>query len=365
MKQISLILLAVVFAKSAFSLPIETEYAVSLNNTYGYTHYSEIKQKPNKQNNINSSFNFYGRLSYIHNEIYQTSVIGYLMVDSAKEIENYNQGKWGEEVYLLHENPYGEISIGQNSNVAYNFAVGAPIVGSWSADNSDIATFLTTSNWCKKGSRMSYKTLNTTYINTDGASPKISYITPQYKGMEFGISYVPQTYSQSGLVSKYSDYKDKSAYIIGAYGNWDIKGFEVETSMGFADFQDNDKEYSVGMSIYRKGWTVGGSYRLTEADKTHFSVNNILSDTYREGRAYNIGIKYEIGPFSSGIAYFDSKAKNQNNYDKIISFSNSYEYNKYTTLSFTTAHLKSGDEYNDQNKTTRGYAFILGLEFSL
>lgn len=82
---------------------------------------------------------------------------------------------------------------------------------------------------------MSYKTLNSTYINTDGASPKVSYVTPEWQGMKLGATFVPETYSQSGLVAKDAPYKDKSAYILGAYGSWDVFGYELETSLGFAD----------------------------------------------------------------------------------------------------------------------------------
>jgi len=36
--------------------------------------------------------------------------------------------------------------------------------------------------------------------------------------MTLGATFVPETYSQSGLVAKDAPYKDKSAYILGAYG---------------------------------------------------------------------------------------------------------------------------------------------------
>ena len=84
------------------------------------------------------------------------------MVDSAKEVENYNQGIWGEEVYALMETPYGEMSIGQDMNVAYNFAVGAPNVGSNKINNTDLVNFITNPNWYKKGHKVAYKTLNST-----------------------------------------------------------------------------------------------------------------------------------------------------------------------------------------------------------
>ena len=345
---------------------IQTDADVSLNNFYGYTDYSKPYDKLYKQNNLNSSLNVFGRVSYLYNQDYTTSLIGYFMVDSAKEVENYNQGIWGEEVYALMETPYGEMSIGQDMNVAYNFAVGAPNVGSNKINNTDLVNFITNPNWYKKGHKVAYKTLNSTFINTDGASLKANYVTPEFAGIKLGASYIPEVYSQSGLVAKKAAYKGKKGYVLGAYGAWNLLDYEIETSLGFADYDKNSEDYSAGFSIYRKGWTVGGSYRKTETNSSDYALNkDILYDSYREGRAYNLGISYSFGPFSTGIAYFDSKAKRMKNQDKIISWSNSYQYNKYTTFSFTVAHLKSIGENKEITKNSKGTAFILGLELSL
>ena len=362
-------LLPFVFALSilptiAQSGVIETEYEASLKNFYGYTKYSSPYEKFNKENNFNSSLNFYGRATYEHNSKYSTSLIGYFMVDSAKEVENYNQGIWGEEVFALTETPWGDVSVGQDSNVAYKLAVGAPEIGVFHTNNTELVNFINNPNWYKKGHKTAYKTLNSTYINTDGASAKINYVSPEWKGLKFGATYVPKTYSQSGLVVKNASYKDKEAYVLGTYGSWNIRDYEIETSLGFADFRDNDKEYSLGTSVYHKGWTLGGSYRKTDSEKT--KINKVtLFDGYRQGRAYNIGISYEFGPLKTGLTYFDSKADNSKNHDEIISISNSYQYKKYTTFSFTVAHLLSKGADNQIQNNNKGYAFILGLELKI
>lgn len=353
-------------ASPACAGTLKTDYALELNNYYGYTDYAKPYNRLHKQNNLNSSLNAYGRLTYEFNREYAASLIGYFMIDSAKEVENYNQGIWGEEVYVLAETPFGEFSAGQNYNVAYAFAVGAPNVGAWRVNNTDLVNFITNPNWYKKGGRMSYKTLNSTYINTDGASPKVSYVTPEWQGMKLGATFVPETYSQSGLVAKDAPYKDKSAYILGAYGSWDVFGYELETSLGFADFDKNDKEYSAGISIYRKGWTLGASYRKTETSDSAYALDKAnLYDAYREGLAYNVGLSYAIGPFTTGIAYFDSKADHSGNHDKIISFSNSWQYNKYVGFSLTAAHLESKGADSLPENNAKGYAFIFGLELKL
>lgn len=364
MKKISLLLAFCVVAESALAGTLGTDYAVSLNNFYGYTDYKKPYNKQYKANNLNSSLDLYGKIFYDLNEDYTVSLVGDFIIDSAKEVENYNQGIWGEEIYASMDSPYGDFSIGQNYNVAYVFSVGAPNIGSYRVNNTDLVNFIANPNWYKKGHSVAYKTLNSTYINTDGNSLKASYITPEFGGLKFGATYVPETYSQSGLVAKKAAYKDKSAYIFGAYGEWDILGYELATSLGFADYNKNDEEYSAGISLYRKGWTLGASYRKTEVKKADYAINREnLFDAYREGSAYNIGISYEIGPITTGISYFESKSDEAKNEDKIISFSNSYEYNKYVTFSITLAHLKAKTETSA--KGNEGIAGILGVELSL
>ncbi len=364
MKKIFLLLAFCIISKAASAGSIGTDYAISLNNFYGYTDYKKPYNKLHKANNLNSSFDVYGKIFYDLNEEYTVALIGDFIIDSAKKVENYNQGIWGEEIYATMDSPYGSLSVGQNYNVAYAFAVGAPNIGSYRVNNTDLVNFIVNPNWYKKGHKTAYKTLNSTYINTDGNSLKASYITPEIGGIKFGATFVPETYSQSGLVAKNAAYKDKSAYILGAYGGWNILGYEIETSLGFADYDKNDKEYSAGVSIYRKGWTLGASYRKTETSKKDYALNREnLFDAYREGQAYNLGLSYEIGPFTTGISYFESKADNTKNKDKIISFSNSYEYNKHVTFSVTLAHLKARTETHKNGD--EGFAGILGMELHL
>lgn len=349
------------FINLASAKGFEVDYALSLGSYYGYTDYSSPKPTPYKANNLNATINAYTKLTYNFNRDYKASMVGYAMIDSAKELENYNQGYWGEEVFALLEAPFGEISVGQDYNVAYNFAVGAPNIGTYRTNNSDITNFITNPNWYQKGSKSSYKTLNSTYINTDGASFKLNYITKEFLNTKIGISYVPKTYSRSGLVAKNAHYKDDNAYILGAYNSFYIKDFEIETSLGYADFKNNDEEYSLGFSIYRKGWTLGASYRKTDTQNKDTKLDeNTYFDAYRKGEAYNLGLSYAIGPLTTGVSYFYSKSDEFDIDNDVISFSNSYEYNKDTTFSLTLAHLNAKDI-----KTTKGYAFVIGMELSL
>jgi hypothetical protein len=106
--------------------------------------------------------------------------------------------------------------------------------------------------------------------------------------------------------------------------------------------------------------------RKRKSKDNKYAINQYtLYDAYRDGDAYTVGVSYAIGPFTTGISYFDSKSNVSKNRDKIVSFSNSYDYNKNTTFSFIVAHLESVGENNNNINNSKGYAFILGLELNL
>ena len=77
-----------------------------------------------------------------------------------------------------------------------------------------------------------------------------------------------------------------------------------------------------------------------------------------------LGVFVVLVGFYFGMQFLN-KVQTENNKDEIISFSNSLEYNKYATISFTASHLKSKGNNNNIDENSKGYAFILGLELSL
>ena len=331
---------------------------------YGYSHTSKKYEKNQRESSFPTDF--WLSLS-AENEIFQDydlTVFADLMGGTDKYLKDYNQGNWGEEVYLRLQSPYGEFALGQINNVAYSQGVSAPSFGLLSANNSDVVDFIHNPNWIRRKKTTSFKTLNSTYINTDGDAAKVSYISPEFFGTSFGVSYVPYTYSKSGLVNKHASYHRNGGIVISAHGNYDLGYADMETSIGYADFFENDKEYSAGLSLYRKGFTFGASYRRTNQNgKKHAKKDFMLPeffDSYRNAEAFTAGLGYEIGPFKTALTYFYSQAKHHDFEDKIIQFSNEFRLDKHILLYAAVAHVDfSGEKFiiEDNNK---GFAFVIG-----
>jgi len=359
-----------------FSAPVaaQANFVYGLSGTadgfYGYTDYAKKYSHHQKYSHTPVTAELYSYAGYEFNK--DTSVIlnADAQISGGKAIQDYNQGEWGENLYGTLKTEWGEFSAGQIYNAAYQLGIGSPSVGYFKANNSPITDFIANPDWQRHGHTTVYRTLNSTYLNTDADAFKVSFTTPEFKGTKVAFSYAPDSYSESGLLSKYSRYNHRSSYAAGIYNYQDFNFLEMESSLGYAYNHKNDQEISAGLSLYRKGWTVGGSYRKSFTSSSDYALNlpdlketPYFYDGFRRGSAFNIGVKYEIGPFESGITYFAAYADKTDDKNKILTFANRYELNKYLAAyaAFAYAEYTGGKTLKDNN---RGTAVICGAELN-
>ncbi len=337
---------------------------------YGYSEFADRYSYLHKHNNTPSYAEIYTSAGYRFDGDTTFKIGAELQISGAKEVEDYNHGKWGENIYAELAGKYGELSVGQLYNAAYQLAVGAPSVGHFRANSTPITDFIANPNWKRHSRVASYRMVNSTYLNTDADAPKISYTTPEFYNTKLAFSYTPDSYSQAGLINEHSRYDNRSSYATGLYNYIQLADWEIETSIGYAYNRKNNQEISAGMSIYRKGWTLGGSYRHTFTSSGDYALNlsngNDLPyyfDGYRRSHAYNVGLSYQFGPFISGLTYFAGYADKTDNESKIVTWANKFEFHKHFSLYLTTAYGEyTGGRTNEENN--RGYAFIGGLELN-
>lgn len=332
----------------------EWDYDVegSLQGAYGYSEAKKHNHQMAKMN-LESYVEYAGDAGYV-------SLHLDLMGGIDKELKDYNQGNWGEEFYAVAENDYGQIMLGQINNVAYLFSDGAPSTGILNS-NSAVVDFLHNPNWKRNKKETKFATLNTTDINTDGVAPKINYVSPEFWGTAVGFSYMPDSYNRRGLENKKADYAHDDAFVGAVYSDKRIGNINTKTAFGYAQYHENDKEFSVNVNLNYGNWTLCGGFRKTYIDgedklKTKENLPEDF-DGYREGYAWNVGIGYEIGPFSTSLSYFDSKQKEKNNQNKVLVWSNQFEFNKYLEMYLAAAKL----DYKNENIKDDGYAGVVGI----
>lgn len=358
-----------------FATPVaagEWVYDISgvANGFYGYSEYAERYRQDYHHHHTPVSAEVYTSAGYRFDNATEFKIGLDGQISGGKEVKDYNHGTWGENIYGSLNSKYGELTVGQVYNAAYQLAVGAPSIGAFRVNNSPLTDFIANPNWQRHHRTTSYRTLNSTYLNTDADAPKISYTTPEWYGGKAAFSYTPDSYSEAGLINKHSRYDNRSSYAAGLYHNLVTDWLEVESSLGYAYNRKNNQEASAGLSLYRKGWTLGGSYRQswTTGSDYHLNIRThddqpLFYDGYREGRAFNVGLSYEIGPFKTGVSYFAAYARKTDNKDKIVSWANRFAINKYLALYLTCAYAEYKGQRDDMNGN-RGYATIGGIELS-
>lgn len=337
---------------------------------YGYSDVSSRYEKFDKNNNQVNLGYLSSSAEYDFNEDYRGGIYLNLMGGTDKEIQNYNNGNWGKEIYASLNTPFGQFVGGETYNVATLFQLSAPSFGPLKINNSEIVDFISNPNWYRRDKKYaSFKTLNSTAMNTDGVAPKISYISPEFYKTTFGFSYIPDTYNRRGLENRFADYARKDAYVAGLFNEQDFGAFQVATSLGYGIYHKNDQEFTAAMSVNRGNWTVGGGFRRTYVDGGDYAIakENLSPrmpawfDNYREGKAWNAGIGYQFGPYKGSLSYFEATADNTDNRDRVVMFSNDYQVNKWLNIYAIAAHVDFRGENWEVQNNNKGYAFVTGL----
>lgn len=369
MKFKSLIFATLLFLPSWAQAEMSFEVNGNMDALYGYSDLSKEYEYKEDNNNVPTNYNLNTSLQYDFNEDYSASLNLDLMAGTDKELKDYNNGEWGQEVYGIVDSPYGRIMLGETYNVAAQFHNGAPNAGP--VNNSSIVDFISNPNWVRDGKETRFATLNSSSINTDGVAPKVSYITPQIYNTMIGFTYVPDVYDRRGLIDKHAEYADKDAFITSIYNELDLGWFDMTSSLGYADYRDNDKEFSGSINLSRGNWNLGGGYRKTYIDGDEYKIGTSanrpqpeLFDNYREGQAWDVGVGYEIGPYKVSLSYFNSKAENTDNQDEIIMLANNYQVTKNLNLYLIGAHVDFQGENDNLDNNNKGYAFVTGIGLS-
>ncbi|KJS35632.1 MAG: hypothetical protein VR70_15775 [Rhodospirillaceae bacterium BRH_c57] len=152
------------------------------------------------------------------------------------------------------------------------------------------------------------------FVNTGGDSESISYITPAFAGFTVGATYMPDAGDGRNNFQQPNGLNTTEAYGVGAAYNGEFSGVGIKLSGGWLTGDvsnqtattvstiDDYNEYQAGLNVSFAGFTVGGGYRVINADLAGGADN--------DARAWDLGVSYKTGPYGVSLAYFDAKAEN-------------------------------------------------------
>ena len=311
-------------------------------------------------------------VGYVWDEDTNLTLFTRLSGESGSDLDHLNQGNWGEEATGLWASKYGELYVGQAQNAAVMLGVNRPNINIWQIQPAEMVNYLSNPNWQQKKSRKYYSTLNSTLINTDGSSFKLSYLSPEWQNTRLGLSYTPENNAKDGLSSKFAPYYDKSAWIISLQNYRYFNFGETNFYAAFADFTDSHREYAAGLSYYHKGWTLFASYRKTQTSDSDAKITTqTLSpnmpayfDAFRNGYAWNAGMSLQFAYVSAIVSYFESAADDFDARNRFVNTHLSFKMHKNLSFyaGFGWSEFTAGKDFLAENN--RGIYTYTGIEFN-
>jgi outer membrane protein OmpU len=206
-----------------------------------------------------------------------------------------------DESYIFIDGAFGRALIGSEDDASFLMHYGAPAPGAtWGANEAY------TVNWVHKPAQVRF--IDTTASKTATDAQRLTYFTPRFSGLQFGVSYTPNALED---VNGMNDVRAARANGWSPAVNYvnTIGGVRVAASAGVSYFPELDgaaattsngnsiKDYSLGLQLGMGAFTVGGGYRVLD--------NNLGLD---DGTAWSIGGAYQAGPIAVSASYLQSTA---------------------------------------------------------
>lgn len=221
-----------------------------------------------------------------------------------------------DEAYMTISGSFGQLILGSTDNAPTKMVTG--YMGSWPTSVGQNHAF-DAFEWTATPSTSpfppnEFATTRDSRANAfDGDAEKISYFTPRISGVQLGFSYTPNTTEQttndaSGLADAADAYHDGLAF--GANWTGKFEAASVGIAGGYVTFSaPHDDDDNENATLWTAAMRVdAGPVRIAGGYKT---INNGASRP--EGRLFDLGVRYTMGPNRMSLTYTNGKADDTDN----------------------------------------------------
>lgn len=222
-----------------------------------------------------------------------------------------------DETYMTVDSKIGRIIAGNVKNVSNQMSVTAPTTSSLGVQETDFTRIIVVP------AGFSYN--KATYALLDDVSTKMSYITPTFSDLTFGVSLMPGNKtkgkdSNTLLIPNDGIKLFKYGVDAAALYEHDFGGFDLSASATYTVYKPNlranadpnkerlIKEYGGGLNIGIGNWTIGGSYHYTDMSMETAAFMNARANVAR-GASWDAGVKFTAGPIETSIDVLQSRAE--------------------------------------------------------
>lgn len=206
-----------------------------------------------------------------------------------------------EESYLYLASSLGRVNLGSEDGAAYLLQVAAP---SADANIDGLRQYIQPFNTDNASLDSFFSADGLDYDNdVTGYSEKITYLSPNWSGFQFGLSYTPEIndpQSASGLTG-FSNDGDNSFYegAVRYEGTYNNIGFALGGGYGQGEESDDYKEWNVGADFDIGAFGLGAAYTEAKGDAGSITSTDLDADTVV------VGADYTTGPFQFGVSYLN------------------------------------------------------------
>ena len=222
-----------------------------------------------------------------------------------------------DETYMTVDSKIGRVIAGNVKNVSNQMSVTAPTASSIGLQETDFTRILIVP------AGFAYN--KATYALLDDVSTKMSYITPTFADLTFGISIMPGNKtkgkdSNNLLIPNDGIKLFKYGVDAAALYEHDFDSFNLSASATYTVYkpnlrananpaeEKNIKEYGGGLNIGIGNWTIGGSYHYTNMSMDTAAFMNPFANVAK-GASWDAGVKFTAGPVETSVDVLQSRAE--------------------------------------------------------
>ena len=235
--------------------------------------------------------------------------------------DNHSGDNYGNDVfelaYLYVQSPYGRIEIGQQNGVAYNQAVGAPLVDGPAAINDANVTFFD-----DPATGLAFIGIFNlrTGVFTSANQAKVSYISPRFAGFQLSTSFTPYqtkavlpwTMTGHHVPNRVKNIIEGNLNYAAQLGDWSLQAstsFAVAQNAAQTAGHDDVWDWGAGAEADyapddANKLSLGAAYRISNA----YTFNVRQSFTNGTTANFDVGAMWTRGNWIAGVEYETGRA---------------------------------------------------------
>jgi len=248
---------------------------------------------------------------WANNEIYfrgSTKLTNGLNVSVDHQMETSNRAVGSRRLDVssleISSDAVGALTVGSTTHAANDYTTRAPNVGP--LDYGDMATAL--NSQAATAAVASSAVVTTTGVQQDdlgGKGLKLKYVSPNFSGVNVFVSYAADAGNNGQIQQATNAATDTYSY--GAAFGGEVGGAALTADIIHSNLDTGFDQNHFGLTVGMAGFTVGGGY--TTYNDTDTGGNLAATKQNADGKAIEVGVAYEAGPFGVSATYASVKTK--------------------------------------------------------